>query len=243
MALRIDASGDGYDRTVSVPTVTNITACGFLYYVAATGNPLPFFCRDSAGFNSVAIAIDSTTTNLYGRFKINPTTVSAGPLTVNTGEWYFVAVTRAGTALNVYARQCSASGALSNASATCSGSDFTPTIYRIGAGAQDVALAGWRSWEAALTSAELELEAKQLCPVRTANLWAAHMLVGPDSTANQVDISGNGRSLDTAGTATFTDGPPVPWRSGRQRRVYVPTVGGGTGSLWWWNRYGDYGAA
>ncbi len=73
-------------------------------------------------------------------------------------------------------------------------------------------LAGIKVWNAALTQSELELEATQLSPVRTANLHAFYPLQSVETMLH--DVSGNGRQLVPAtdgGSWSVQVGPAIPF--------------------------------
>lgn len=80
-------------------------------------------------------------------------------------------------------------------------------------------------WDAALTVAEIQQEMRQYLPHRTTNLLGFFPLttIGDD----EIDFSGNGKTLTVTGSPVTIDGPPIPWKRGRSRRVYIPAAGGG----------------
>jgi hypothetical protein len=80
-------------------------------------------------------------------------------------------------------------------------------------------------YEAALTLAEMQNEARSIHLQRTANLWGwIHNLSASDIS----DYSGNGNHPAVGGgTQTTIDGPPIPWRCGRAKLIVPPAAPAG----------------
>lgn len=137
---------------------------------------------------------------------------------IGVSEWWFIAETNrfAGPATTLYYKKLGA------ATLTVKTGNKHPSLtgitrFLVGtddAGGQnewfDGDIAGIKVWNAELTKAELELEANQLSPVRTANLHAYYPL---QSVATMLlDYSGNGRNLapiTTGGSWTVQSGPTI----------------------------------
>lgn len=86
--------------------------------------------------------------------------------------------------------------------------DTAPALAIGGTGADNsgVSVAYCRIWNAELTLAEIKAEFESATPVRTSGLYADYRFANGSLTT---DSSGNGNTLTSAGTPTFTADPTI----------------------------------
>lgn len=219
VARRTLAGGD------SMPNQAPLTVCYFFRCNTNPGNfPTPWTLNnndESAGFYTYVNPGDNGLHMYAGGFD-------SSIFTPTLGKWYFVAQTidasPAGT-FTMYYSPAGCVGALSTGSVVFSFSVFTTKQFTMGNDDGDAAdftgdIAGFRVWEAVLSSAEINNEYRQQTPFRTTNLWAFYpnqSISGAVSGTDVVDFSGHARPMhlfDAAALATGAQGPPVPWRCG-----------------------------
>lgn len=221
------ASGDTLTRTTNLFATANFSACIFAR-VGDTGSyitPLGMW-----GSSEILLQFGSASPEIYnGGVVCN----SANSYSLN--DWVFLGMVANGTDNSgdewaLYDGLANAASALTKTNGSRA-SSFTPTTFRVGESNygeyMDGALVALKVWTASLTDAEMELERRQLAPVRTANLWGFFPLL---NTADKLkDFGGNGYDL-TNGTGPWTEeaNPPVRWRSGHRKPVYVAAGGGAT---------------
>lgn len=84
----------------------------------------------------------------------------------------------------------------------------------------------FKAWSTNLSQAEVQQEMRSYTPVRTANLYSWTPFVDASTGSDFLDYSGNGRNWTETGTVTFEDNPPISWRQGKNKRIYIPSVAG-----------------
>jgi hypothetical protein len=87
-------------------------------------------------------------------------------------------------------------------------------------------VAAFKAWTAVLSLAEIQQEMWFQRPIRTANLLAWHPMLS--TIDDEIDFSGNGRTMTVSGTQAVGEGPPIAWGPGRQRRRRLAAAGGGS---------------
>lgn len=222
--MSINTASGYYAVTSNLPTITGFTAMVWVKFntVAAFQGTLTFGGTDYyyIGTHSSGVL------ELYNR--------SAGfnGSALSTGVWYHLCMTVSGTGAGGFLGYLN--GALD---ITGDARSITGTEIRFGtdfdAEASDSVCMYGKAWDAVLTLAEIQADMRQALPVRTANIKIFRPFF---STSDLGDYSGVGGSGASSGTLTNSDGPPIPWRQGKTRIVYVPAGGGttvtpGVGSL------------
>lgn len=236
MAIRFDAAGEGLSRSTSLPSATAFTLCGWFKIVG-----------DGAGSNEYLCAIGDTDgtdwlvfyTRVSGTYSVRLYSPAAGaPVSagsISTGQWYFGALSCAGTGATDAKARFAALGATTFSSASVPGVAFTPTALAFGDTLSygqwaNAAVAGWKLFDRALTDAELLAEMYRLTPASTTNLNLWTPMVH-NTAANAVrDFSGNGRDWTAVGTLSVEDGPPVGWGA-PLALVGAAAASGSTGTL------------
>lgn len=215
MAVQFPTTAAFYSRTTNLPGT--VWTWGSWIYVSAT---------TVQSFFSYAGATNPVNLGMRGfaeQFKLTGGGSDSNGTTLIVGTWYHAAIVHNGTAgTNLFAYL---NGVLDLSVAA--GDPGTPSIIRLGLNNFGDGFSGGmhasKLYTAALTAAELQQEMRSTMPSRTANLngWS------PFLVAEATDYSGNGNAWTVNGTPITVDGPPVPWRQGRARVIYVPAGGGG----------------
>lgn len=223
MAVRFDASGESYNRTLSLGSQTAFSvtmwaklsvdrAAQTVFWQVDDNGVSPYLtvqCLDGTG-----LGIES---NSWGAFSLSHT------LTV--GTWCFIGVA-AHTDGNI-------NTVIGNASSTLQGATWgagagTITANRLVLGTGGLAsqylngcLAAVKVWSGVrLSQDELKNEAYTYLPARTSGLRAWY----PFLRAETVDYGGLAQTL-SGGTGTTTeDGPPIAWGPGRRRTARAQPV-------------------
>lgn len=211
MAVRFEATGDRLERTTNIPPAGFTFMC-WAYHVASFG--------DANAWQNIFHRGDTSTTEHYMATNIGVLTINGGGTgsTLTTTTWYHLAIYMADGTQLLYLN-----GVVDiNTTAAVSG-----TINRFSFGASSWwtdqvwrgRLAAIKVWRAQLTQEEIINEARCYMPLRTTNIDTFLPCVGPTVAQNVVDMSGNGYDMTAVGAATIEDGPPIPWRLGRRRRL------------------------
>lgn len=231
MALRLDAQADTLQRTANLPSATSFTVCGWFRRRGTGGTNQLLVGLGEVGSHVVGCYIGIGATyefNVYSSMAGAP--VSSG-VAVTADQWYFVAVSNAGTGATDAKVRHAAPGASSLTTASAAGSTFTSNIFTFGlddAGQwSNVSLAGWKLYDRVLTDAELLAEMNWLRPASTTNLNAWWPMVADVAATADNDYSGNARDLTAGGTLTIEDGPPVGWGASPIWIVDHPAGGAG----------------
>lgn len=235
MAIVTDADADAYNRTTSLPAGNAVTMAAFFFFNTDRNASSGVFSLDdndtgagSADYLYLETTADGTSLQAFGQ-RAATFTNTATIVTLSPGNWYFGALTHDGSTLRGYAGLLTAAS-LSTQSVAFAQTPTGLTNLRIGRTSftsefLNGRIAGFKVWDAVLSAADLEMERRQLVPVRFANLNTFAPLVGPDATTAVVDYGPNKANF-TSGTATFGDNPPVPWKMGR-KRVVLPAAASG----------------
>ncbi|GII63535.1 hypothetical protein Skr01_36200 [Sphaerisporangium krabiense] len=218
MAVRFSADGQAYTRALSLGVQTQwALACWAKISVDRNVTSTIWSLGSNSVFDAFTLETDSDgTTAAVLDYEAEQET---GTRALTAGTWYYWAVLVNGTSGTVLSR---AAGDSSFTVSTWTGGNAGLTLTnlylgnRFGSDWLNGALAAVKLWSgAALSQAELEAEAWSYLPRRTANLAAWY----PLTRAETVDYSGAGRTLSGGSGAATEDGPPIPWRQGRPRRL------------------------
>jgi hypothetical protein len=223
MAVRKDVSGDTLRRTTNL-TGNTYTVMGWFKISVDTNDYSCFLSveADNGLDGHWYVGTNGTGTTLI---SYNPSADGPNGSSLTVGTWYHVALVRQGTGasdLIVY---------LNGVQDTTHGGGSNDATAGVGIGCRvtdafdslNGCAAAVKEYNAVLTAAEIVQEMRQYLPKRLANLNAWYPLL---STADdEVDYSGQGRTLTVAGTWATEDGPPIPWSMGG-RRIYIPAAGG-----------------
>lgn len=168
-----------------------------------------------SGFNSF-VSIQATSSGTAWRVRwcnnagaVNDTATIQDVVNL-LNKWFFVAVTRNGTAVAGYVRQVTPWGTMKRQTVTGTGTMNAHTRFRVGRNSEtgfffNGRVAGVKLWDVTLTPAEVLRESYQLAPVsrrNRINLWV------PYDTG--VDYSGRSRNLSNAAGPAKEAGPPIP---------------------------------
>jgi hypothetical protein len=216
MAVRFDASGESYSRTLSLGSITTFTVSFWVKLASNRAISTILWQIDSGSANwlavrawdgtSLAVETDGGWNSLLGH-------------TLTVGTWCYIGVcAQTSGALNTVIGD--AGGTLTASTPNFGATTFNGNLLRIGVGGAstgwvDGSIAAFKAWNAVLTTAELDLEARAYQPRRTTNLLGWY----PFLTPSTVDLSGLGNTLTGGTGATTEDGPPIGWRQGRRRTV------------------------
>ncbi|MET8866519.1 LamG-like jellyroll fold domain-containing protein [Nonomuraea sp. NPDC004580] len=221
MAVRFDADGESYTRTISLGTVTNWSFCCWVK-LAVDRAAATVLAQIDNGSGSSRFRI-----NAWNGTAVTFQTDSGGWFgnvghTLSVGSWSFVGVSgtsnpgQVRTAARAAGSTTWAGGQSSQTNVT-----FSANTLRIGDGQAasewlNGSLAAVKVWDQALTVDELRQESWAYLPVRTTGLRGWYPFLAPGT----VDYSGGGWTLSGGSGAATDDGPPIPWRSGRRLVVF-----------------------
>jgi len=224
VAVRFDNTGESYSRNQALGVVTSWSvACWVKMMVDRATTTVPWQIDASAGSSRLRI-------NAWNGHDLTFQTDSGGWFanvghTLVAGEWTYIGFSgtsnpgEARVAVRTAGSSSFVGGTSSQANVT-----FNANILRIGCSSStseflNGSMAAVKVWDAAMTEAELQLEAWTYMPQRTANLRAWYPLLKPDPN----DASGNGQTLSGGTGTTLDDGPPISWSTGRHR-IVIPTA-------------------
>jgi hypothetical protein len=188
------------------------------FYLSVDSGTWAFFLdlTDNANLGAYAgVGSDGNTIDLW-------TNADHAGTALSTGTWYHVAVVcdAGANGFKLYlngVQDVQTTGVTYTPAAFYIGNDEIPEPWNGRA-------AGVKVWNRVLTVAEIQQEMRQYVPVNPASIWGFYPLLSHlDATA---DYSGNGNTLTVGGTLATEDGPPIPWKQGRSRLVYIPAAGG-----------------
>ena len=232
MAIRLGTQAY-LQRSTNLPSATAVTICGWFRKRGAGGAAAHILCAftttDASSGVGCYIDLGGTSQFFVGS---GGAPVSSG-VTVTTDQWYWFALSNAGTGATDCKVRHATPGATSFTTASTQGVTFTPGNLAFSAEAADywanVALAGVRVFDRVLTDAELLAEMNRLRPASTTNLNLWTPMVADVAATAYKDYSGNGRDWSAGGTITVEDGPPVGW--GAPILVVGAAASGSTGTL------------
>jgi hypothetical protein len=219
MAIRFPGtSGNFFSRASDLPAVSPFTASWWVKLAASVvnrNNPFTIYADSS---NYIYFQTRGDNGSLFQiQFAGNGSNV-LDVVDVGVGNWYFMALTVSGTAINVYyAAESAASLSVVSTSAS-SASWWTPAHMRLSQrpdtfGRINGTLASVKIWSAALTQDQLEIERLLYRPVYTDNLhmWTPIVDLGADRIK---DYGGSARDWTSNGASLVDeDGPPLMWGS------------------------------
>lgn len=199
MAIRFDASADGYTRTFSLTVphtfmawVRIITDRNDYSSVFSFENGSEFFF----GFGPTGTRID-----VYAGGDNDGSDLAVG-------VWYHLAIVSSSTTRWAYVN-----GKLDVTVTTGGASIENLWIGRTTAlDFLNGRMAAAKLWHAVLTQSEIVAEMRQYSPIRLANLDGFYPFL--DVGTGTRDYSGFGTALTSNGTLTAEDGPPIPWEMG-----------------------------
>lgn len=214
MSIRIDASGDGLERTsVAVP----YTICGWARMTTDRDSQSCICSNDDDAIGSgIGDAHSLNTTSDGVTLRHWDGAAYFGSVTLTVGTWFFWAVTVAsnGTSVVWYHANLGDS-ALVSFSGTFNNDRSNKRVH-IG---NDVFSEWWdgrigpiKMFNSVLTADELELERQKILPVALGNVYLFSPTF-PGAGEREKDYSGNGRDWTVVGTLTDEDHPPVSWGS------------------------------
>jgi hypothetical protein len=207
--MAVDFPGDRqFERLTNLPSATtSFTAMAWCKSDDNSSYPVifDFGADDPTGANNVEFFVSGTAGGIW-----NGTTYAYGG-TFNTGTWYHVALTCAGTGAT------DLKGWMDGVNvSSMTGASYSAAIFTIGAWPGnfqkfDGKMAGFKLFDTVLTADQIKQEMKSLRVVTShSNLKA--WLPWINNSNFTYDLSGNG-SWAEQGTGSFTSvqGPPVSW--------------------------------
>lgn len=234
MAVRFDAAADRLLDTTTLISMNNPYTVFMFFRLGSNpgANVATLWTANRTGsftFLDWLAVTNPGSINFSVRVAGSSGTTITGSAALSTATWYAVGLVRSSTtSLAVYYMPVGGSGMIADVENTTNiGARSAALREEIGGlTASNVnplsnaagRVMGFKAWQAALSQAELELEALTLRPQRTADLYRWTPLWPGDHTT---DYSGNGRTWSEAGL-TDEDNPPVGW--GGLAAVLVPAV-------------------
>ena len=218
MAVRFDALDETFIRSTNLPTNTAFTMMGW-FMISVDRNDYSTFLSygTSVGTNKKTLqtGADGVTLTLWDGLAEDAGT------TLSVGTWYHITLTHDGTTPRGYL----------NGVLDVSGTNIVDPLTSIEVGRSENSewlngrAAAIKIYSAVLTTDEMLQEMRQYLPVRTANINSWFPLF---NTTPIADYSGNAFDFGFGGgSITVEDGPPIPWKAGRQRILIPPAAAGG----------------
>jgi hypothetical protein len=234
VSILFNAAGESITRSTSLPTYTNMSACGFARRTA-----------DGDSYGSVFVVRDTTysvgagvyTRNTAGGDNLVLYTTDVGDLTIMArpavNTWFFWGYTCAGTG----ASQTSGFGRLLSSAALSSntgGDSAVMTLSNMDMGSVSGSVDSFvgdlycvKVWDAVLTSAEMLAESLSVFPKRLNNLHLYSRLESAD-TAGLRDLSSSGRNwTDVSGGLSAGGDAPVRLMRKRGQQFRRSVAAGG----------------
>ncbi|MFI7468158.1 LamG-like jellyroll fold domain-containing protein [Nonomuraea sp. NPDC049646] len=230
MAVRIDADGEQYTRSLGLGSVTNWTVtCWAKLSVNRSTTTVVWQIDDGAGAEFLRI-------NAWNGSELTFQSGAAGAwfgfagFTLVVDQWTYIALSSTANPGQTRSRiRPAGSATFSGGSPTQTNTTFSAGTLRLGASHTtnqwlNGSICAVKVWDTALTELELEQESWTYQPLRTTNLRAWYPLLSPST----VDSSGNGETLSGGSGTTLDDGPPIAWKQGRRRTATPTTTVAGT---------------
>lgn len=226
MAVRFDNILDDMTRTTNLPSISSFTMMGW-FRIAVDLDAISTFMAFGVTTGNDYYRIDTDSDGTTLRIHNSASALTGSALTV--GDWNHLAITVSGTGSGQFLAYLNAVLNITH------DGDSGPIaeVLHIGnssaLASSDGNAAAVKIYDAVLTAAEIAQEMRQYLPVRTANINAFYPLL--TTADDQVDYSGNARTLTVAGTLATEDGPPIPWKTGRSRFMTF-TAAAAAGRIW-----------
>jgi hypothetical protein len=217
MAVRFSTAGPHWSASVTAGAQATFSYCGWVKIVVDTNASMTVLGWTGGGTTWAVLNTDATGTGMRFLDQVGQSTT----VDLTIGSWYFLGLSKSGTAGTMYVREASAT-AFTTVAFSALAANVTATTNRVGEDSTRVCnatIAAAKFWFAQLTQAEFEAEMWQYLPARTANLTAHYPLLGAATT----DYSGAGWTLTGSG-GVAEDGPPISWHGGvlLPRPITVP---------------------
>lgn len=210
MAILINAIGERFTRTTSLPTADAHTFCCWVRRQGDQNNYSMFAqLMNTGGTIGNYLGFLSNGDDIGLSNYSSDVTVLSAP---GTGNWVFAAMTCSGSGAGLFIGYAGLATAASLSSATHTRGTFTAQRIDIGAdqfGENQLNgdIAYLKIWGAALTAQELEQERWSAWPVRWANLNSFYPFLTPSD--DTIDYSGAALTITRTSAGTQADNPPV----------------------------------
>lgn len=224
MAVRFDADGEDFTRTVSLGTVSQFSVIAWVKISVDRNTNQTVWALDNGNADYISVATNTDGTSMKFFTESNG---SGNAQNFTVGTWYAVACSVNGVNGSMWTRAIT-DAAWTAITWTNGTANTTGTTLRIGEHPGtglwlNGAIAAFKAWNGVtFTQADFDNEVWSYRPRRTTNLIAWY----PFLVTETADYSGNGNTL-SGGTGTTTeDGPPIAWGPGQN--VLFPSLGPGT---------------
>lgn len=214
-------------RTTNVPS-GNFTFCGWVYVISIPTTFGTIFFRGAStlgghGDEWPFFGINQSTSKLHlytGAEDVE------GSTTLSTGVWYHVALVRNASNdwkfyLNGVQDGSATSEGTNTSSAMALGCDIPWNSNK-----SNNTQAGVKIYSTNLNAVQLQQEIKSFTPATTTNLIAWLPMVNASVADCAIDYSGVG-NFTVAGTPTLAQGPPIPWGTILNPKIFLGVGGGG----------------
>jgi hypothetical protein len=228
MTIRGNAVGESLTRTTSLPAMNGFTIMAW-FRLGADRNAVSTLINagssTGAEEKTIKTAADGTTLNLWN----GATLITGGTALVAAGAWVHVALVYDGTASPDVCRSYT-NGVLNLTADAVGLTDPTGKIWigdNVAGEWANLQYSAIKVFSAVLTVDDILAEMRQFLPVRfdTLNCWTPGT-IATTLTGLTSDYSGNANHWTENGTLGYDPTqPPIPWKSGKQRRV-TTTAGG-----------------
>lgn len=212
MSVILDATGDGFGYT-GAPDGTYWAGCGWFYFPSFTHRGGLLSNGNAASSDWCALSVNSS-----GQLSYESEGGATAIVTSPVAGWYYGYIRNDGT--NVAAGYATAGGTFSTSS---TGAQNVVSAAYLGLGCYDPRGDGFTHnvyvgncivWSGAAAAnipsvEQLQIQRQSMRPLfLRSDVWVWQPCW---SHTNTPDLSGNGRTVTTAGTLTSGDGPPVGW--------------------------------
>jgi hypothetical protein len=220
MAVRFDADGEDFTRTVSLGTVSQFSVIAWVKISVDRNTNQTVWTLDNGNADYIAVCTNTDGTTMKF-FTESNSSGSAQNFTV--GTWYAVACSVNGVNGSMWTRAIT-DAAWTAITWTNGTANTTGTTLRIGEHPGtglwlNGAIAAFKAWNGVtFTQADFDNEVRYYRPQRTTNLIAWY----PFLVTETADYSGNGNTLSGGAGTTTEDGPPIAW--GPIRNTLFPVL-------------------